>query len=444
MSELADVTAIEAARRIENGEITSEELMAACLARIDAREGEVQAWTHVDPDYAMEQARQRDRERAEGNGTGPLHGVPVGIKDIIDTADMPTEMGCPIFDGNQPAEDAACVSALKAVGAIILGKTVTTELATRAPGKTRNPVNPAHTPGGSSSGSAAAVGAGMVPLALGTQTTGSVIRPAAFCGVYGMKPTYGLIPRKGVLNQSESLDTVGVYGRSIDDIALAASCLSLYDPRDAASFPRSRPDLLAISRQEPPLAPSFAFVRTSAWRLTEPATRDAFAELVAALGERCDEVELPSVFDDFGDWQRTIQGPEMARSYGPLYDAAPDKLSDHLKERIIEARQITGVHYLKAKAHAEVLYSGLERIFERYHAIITPAAPGPAPKGIDTTGDPIFCALWTMTGVPAVSLPLLEANGLPMGVQLVGPRRDDGRLLRTARWLERHLTQATG
>jgi len=434
-TDLSQMTAANAARRIESGDITSETLVRAYLDRIAEREETVQAWTYLDPDFALEQARRADAFRATGGFGGPLHGVPVGLKDIIDTEDMPTENGSPIFAGRRPSADAAVVRALKDAGAIIMGKTVTTELAVLHPGKTRNPVNPEHTPGGSSSGSAAAVADGMVPLALGTQTAGSVIRPAAFCGAVGFKPSYGLISRTGILSLSPALDTVGTFARTVEDVALLADCLTAYDPRDRDMRPRSRPRLREIAVQAPPVTPILAYVKSPVWEQADAVTGEAFAELVDALGEVCDEVELPEIFAEGYAWQRTIQFADAAKSYGPLLDKAPDQISDVLTKQVEEGRTILATDYNIAREFQTILNAGLDEIFERYDAILTPSTVGPAPKGLQSTGNPIFCALWTYLGAPAVTLPLLTADGLPLGVQLVGKRGDDARLLRTARWL---------
>lgn len=435
VTELTQLTAAEAARRIASGDVTSETLVRAYLDRIAEREETVRAWAYLDADFALDQARRADALRAVGRGDGPLHGVPVGIKDIVDTQDMPTENGSPLFAGRRPKADASVVSMLKDAGAVIMGKTVTTELAAFRSGKTRNPLNPEHTPGGSSSGSAAAVADGMVPLALGTQTAGSVIRPAAYCGVVGFKPSFGQISRAGILSQSPALDTVGVFARSVEDAALLADCLTAYDSRDRDMRPQSRPRLREIALQEPPLTPLLAFVKSPVWDQAEAVTGEAFQELVEALGEACDTVELPEIFAKGYDWQRRIQLADMAKSYGPLLDKAPDQLSDALKKGIEEGRTILATDYNLAREFQTILAGGLDEIFGRYDAILTPSAPGPAPKGFETTGNPIFCALWTYLGVPAVTLPLLSADGMPLGVQLVAGRGDDARLLRTARWL---------
>ncbi len=444
VNELLQLTAVDAARRIGSGEITSEMLVMACLDRIAQREEAVQAWQYLDRDYALDQARRADAARASGILLGPLHGVPVGVKDIIDTGDMPTECGSPVFSGRRPPADAAVVGALRDAGAVIMGKTVTTELAAFHPGKTRNPVDPAHTPGGSSSGSAAAVADGMIPLALGTQTAGSVIRPAAYCGTIGFKPSFGLVSRTGILSQSPALDTVGMFARTVEDAALLADCLTAYDPRDRDMQPRSRPRLREMAAQEPPVTPMLAFVRSPVWDRADAVTGEAFAELVDALGETCDEIALPDIFANGYTWQRQIQLADIAKSFGPLVDKAPDQISDVLKKGVEEGRTILATEYNLAREFRGVLNGGLDEIFERYDAILTPSTTGPAPKGLQSTGSPVFCALWTYLGVPAVTLPLLTADGLPLGVQLVAGYGDDGRLLRTARWLVEWASRVDG
>jgi len=437
----SDLSATEAARRIARGDLTSEALVGDCLARSGERDAELKAWVFIDRERALAQARAADEQRRSGKGVGPLHGIPVGIKDIIDTADMPTEHGTPFFKGRQPRQDAASVAALRAAGAVILGKTVTTELATLTPAATRNPCNLEHTPGGSSSGSAAAVAAGMVPLALGTQTGGSVIRPAAFCGVYGFKPTFGLIPRPGVLAQAPSLDTVGAFGRTLEDVALLVDAAQGYDARDAASIAASRPNLLARATEDFPLPPMFTFVKTHAWADADAVTREAFGELIEHLGDKVEEIAIDFTTERGLAAAKIVQNVELAHHFGPLLDQAPELISTGLAAQIEEGRRLSGTNYLAALEARKELYATIEDLLTQHGQILTPAAPGPAPKGLESTGNPVFCAFWTYLGVPAVTLPLLEADGLPMGVQLVGARRDDGRLLRSARWLVRHLAE---
>jgi Asp-tRNA(Asn)/Glu-tRNA(Gln) amidotransferase A subunit family amidase len=433
----AQLSAAEAARRIREGLLTSEELVEACLDRIRATEPVVQAWTFLDEAHALAQARAADERKRSGREIGPLHGVPVGLKDIIDTADMPTENGTVLHQGRAPREDAAVVSMLRAAGAVMLGKTVTTECAYFSPGKTRNPWNPEHTPGGSSSGSAAAVAASMVPLALGSQTNGSVIRPAAFCGVYGFKPTHGLIPRTGILQLSRALDHVGVFARSLDDVALLAEQLTGYDPGDPDTRPRARIPLRRVCAEEPPIEPMLAFIKTPYWDRMTADARQAYEELVAALGDRVEEVELfPSASEAWG-WHKTIMEADMAASFQPEWDRGRDKFSRQLRELMERGREVRLVDYQRALNRVPTIVESFDELFmERYDALLTPAAPGSAPKGLGSTGDPVFCSLWTLCGMPAVTLPLIrDTAGLPIGVQLVGRKNFDARLLRTARWL---------
>jgi len=431
-----DMSATAAAAAIDNGELTSEVLVEGCLARIDAREETVGAWTFLDREHALSQARAADQAKLAGRATGPLHGIPVGIKDIFDTDDMPTEDGTPLHAGHRPSDDATAVARLRQAGAIILGKTVTTELAAYTPGKTTNPHDPARTPGGSSSGSAAAVAAHMVPLAIGSQTAGSVIRPASFCGVFGFKPTHGLISRHNMLPLSRTLDQIGVFARTVEDAALLAEALIGFDANDPDTRPRARPTLREVARQEPPVTPHFGFVKGPAWDRAEDDTREAFAELVDLLGDGAEEIALPPVFADALDWHRTIMESEMAGNLRREYEQGGDRLSPRIRELIERGRTILAVDYNDAVAAIEVLNLLLLPVFERCDAILTPAAPGEAPRGLENTGDPAFCAIWTLCGVPTVTVPLFEgANGMPMGAQLVGPRGDDSRLLRTARWL---------
>lgn len=429
------LSASDGARAIREGSISTEQLVEACLGRIHAAEPEVQAWQFLDPEHALAQARARNLDRMEGRPTGPLHGVPVGIKDIIDTADMPTEDGTVLHAGRTPDRDATVVSMLRAAGAVIMGKTVTTECATYTPGKTRNPHNPEHTPGGSSSGSAAAVAAGMVPLAIGSQTNGSVIRPAAYCGVFGFKPTHGLISRHGILKLSRTLDHVGMFARTLEDIALLAEQLTGYDERDPDTRPRARIPFVQTAAEEPPLAPRFAFVKTPLWERVEDETREAFVELAGMLGDQCEEYELPESLRGAWDWHRDIMEAEMAANLDLEWEKGRDRLSESLRGQLARGREVRALDYQKALARIPVLNRGFDELFSSYDAVLTPAAPGVAPK-LAATGDPAFCTLWTLCGMPALSLPLMTgSNGLPLGVQLVGRRDDDARLLRTGRWL---------
>ncbi len=440
--ELALMGAARAAAEIRDGRITSEELVAACLKRIDSLEEQVQAWTYLDAELALAQARSADQALQAGAALGPLHGVPVGVKDILDTADMPTEDGTVLHGGRQPQMDCTVVAKLREAGAVILGKTVTTELAVYSPGKTRNPHDPARTPGGSSSGSAAAVASGMVPVAVGTQTNGSVIRPASFCGVYGYKPTFGLVSRHHVLQQSRPLDQIGVFARSVEDAALIGEAIMGFDAHDPDTRPRAKAPLFRVQAEEPPVPPRLAFVRTPVWDRADNATQDAFAELVEALGDNAHETELPAMFNGAHEQHRIIMEADLARSFEREHLEGREKLSPVLLEMLDRGREIKALDYNNAVTGVASLYGGFDKLFAWHDVIITPATIGEAPLGLEATGSPIFCTIWTLCGMPAITLPLLQGeHGMPLGVQLVGPRGDDARLLRTARWLVNEISR---
>ncbi len=410
------------AQGLRAGVFTAEAVAQDCLAHIAAREPEVQAWAWLDPEQVLTQARTADRRRTAGEPLGALHGIPIGIKDIIDTADMPTENGTVLHAGRRPAKDAAIITRLRDAGAIIIGKTVTTELATYAPGKTRNPHHPEHTPGGSSSGSAAAVAACMVPLAVGTQTNGSMIRPAAFCGVYGYKPTAGLIPRAGVLRQSPALDQIGVFARTVDDAALLAAQL-MEQPID-------------FTTTDSDASPRLAFVRTLLWKDMTVDAREAYDRLIEVLGDRVTEVVMPAAAAPAWDWHRTVMETEIAENFDAEWRNGKDRLSASLRGQIERGRSVPRADYRHALAQMPVVDALFDEIYSKYDAILTPSVAGTAPRGLGSTGDPAFCTLWTFCGMPALNVPLLHgANGLPLGVQLVGPRMGDARVLRAARWL---------
>lgn len=435
----------EAVAAMTEGRISARDLTEACLASIDRQEDTIGAWTWLDRDHALAQADACDDLHRAGGPHGPLHGLPVGVKDIFDTHDMPTGDGTPLHAGRTPREDAAAVARLRQAGAIIMGKTVTTELAVYHPGKTANPQDPTRTPGGSSSGSAAAVAAGMVPLAIGSQTNGSVIRPASYCGVVGYKPSFGLIPRTGVLRLSRLLDHVGVFARSVEDAALIAECMIGYDPGDPDTSPRPVPHLAATAAAAPPVLPRLAFAPSPVWDQADDETREAFGELVAALGDRLDEtrggkIEKLDLSDRFANavaWHRTIMETDLAVNLVREYGEDGAGLSPVLRSMVERGRrEYSAFDYARAVEAIPVLNDALDEIFFAYDALITPAAPGVAPKGLEATGSPVFCTLWTYCGMPAVTIPLLQSSdGLPIGVQLVGPRGSDARLLRTANWL---------
>ncbi|MFO8125351.1 amidase [Yoonia sp.] len=442
INESYKLTASEALAAIASGKLSSVELVKSCLAQIEATDSTIKAWAFLDGDAALAQAAECDRIRKAGLATGPLHGIPVGLKDIIDTARMPTQRGTPIFAGRQTEHVARLVERLREAGAVIMGKTVTTELAFVHANETRNPHNADHSPGGSSSGSAAAVAAHHVPLAVGTQTNGSVIRPASFCGTFGFKPTRGVISRSGLLQTSVSLDQVGCFGRSLADVALLTDALGCYDQHDPVSFARPRPNMLAGAQAEVPVTPELAWFNLPFNDRLSDDSRDGFDAVLEILGPQVTRMEPADTLSNLVVVQARIHEYEIVQHQGAVFDKYWDQISETLKPVITRARQITKTEYedaLAVKASAEAFFANF---FVDYDAIIAPSAAGEAPKFGKGTGDPIFCTLWTLAGLPCVSLPLLVGeNGLPIGVQLIGPAEKDDRLLRTARWVQKYLAE---
>lgn len=422
--ELWRLGAREAARRIAAGDLSSEALVAACLERIAGREPAVHAWAHLDPEAALAQARRRDAEAPRG----ALHGVPVGVKDIVDTADLPTEWGTPIHAGRRPDRDAACVARLRAAGAVVLGKTVTTEMAIYHPAPTRNPVNLEHSPGGSSSGSAAAVADGMVPVAIGSQTAGSVIRPAAFCGVLGFKPTRGLLDLSGVMGLSPRLDTLGVLARGVDDLDLLMSVL-------ADGWTR-------VEEAEPAGAPAFALSRTPWWDRADADSRSAvedWAGRLAGAGARVREIDLPETFGPLPDVQDDLMAFDAARSRAWEYEHRAAALSDRLRDYLERGRATPAGRAEEAVRLGAACAAQLTDLLGSGEVLLVPGVVGePPPVAEGSTGDPLFCRPWTLLGTPALALPGARGSGgLPVGVQLVAGPGEDRALLSAAAWARR-------
>jgi Asp-tRNA(Asn)/Glu-tRNA(Gln) amidotransferase A subunit family amidase len=379
---------------------------------------------------------------------GPLSGIPVGIKDIIATADMPTTNGSPVYKDHIPAADAWVVERLRNLGATIFGKTVSTEFAWRHPGPTTNPWNSKHTPGGSSSGSAAAVAAGLVPLALGTQTLGSIVRPAAFNGVVGFKPSFGAIPRSGVHHLSQSLDHIGFFARRVDDVAYALSLLMGTSDRDLHGRPMPAFEVDLNEGLRPLAAPRLAVVRFEKWKKAEPEQQALFDASIAKLsraGAIVEELELPELDRSNWDAVNIILASEGAVIFGDLVARYPDRTSDHLKKLVKTGRAHSATNYLAAKALQEKLRSDFTTQMVDFDAVLTLPAFGEAPEGLAYTGDAEYCAPWTLLGVPALSLPAgFGKNHLPLGLQIVAPYRQDLHLLRVAKWIETALAFAPG
>jgi len=418
---------IETARALATGALPARACTQHLLARIRERDGNVRAWAALDEARALALAAECDRHRASGAEHGALHGVPVGVKDIIDTADLPTEMGSPAFAGYRPARDAAVVERLKRAGAFVLGKTVTTELAFQHPGKTRNPWNPEHTPGGSSSGSAAAVAAGFVPAAIGTQTNGSVIRPAAFCGVVGFKPTMGTLPFAGTCQFSDTLDQLGTFTRSVADAALLAAQLAQGESIPADVPRLERPPWIGVLARFP-------------WNDAEAEAQIHFEIALDSLragGARVERIALPEGFADANLVHRTIMYAEAARNLAGVQARARALLSPVLNRALDEGATIAPASYRASVALRGALAERAHDLFAKCEVIVSPAAPGPAPRRRDVTGDPSFCTLWSLLGVPAITVPSgLARNGLPFGLQLARDAGGDAHLLRVARWCE--------
>jgi amidase len=416
----------EAAHLIAEGELTALALTEACLARIEAREPEVHAWTYLDPDAALAQARACD----EAGPRPPLCGVPVGIKDIIDTADMPTEYGSPIYKNHQPKADAECVARVRAAGGVILGKTVTTEFAFRHPfGLTSNPHNPAHTPGGSSSGSAAAIADFMVPLAFGTQTGGSIIRPASYCGVYGYKPTYGIFSVRGIKPLAPGLDTLGTFARSLDDIVLLAAVLSTRVPADIPSWAGAPPRV--------------GLARIPDWADADPETINAVESAAAQLeaeGVELSELTPPDAFTELSKVHKTIMNVEAAGALAGELKGYMDELSAELRDILVRATTVPSADYTNAVALAQDCRGHIDDLFAGNDVLLAASAPGEAPEGLGFTGNPIFNGMWTLLHVPCLTIPFTQGpNGLPVGVQVIGRPREDAKLLSAAKWIATRL-----
>ena len=424
--DLTRLTASVAARLLQSRELSAQTLLGAYLECIEAREPQVLAWRHRDAASAMEQARQLDR----GPLRGPLHGLPLGVKDLFDTQDFPTGYGSPIYQSHQPVNDAAAVALCRDAGAIVVGKTVTTEFATFTPGPTRNPHNPAHTPGGSSSGSAAAVAAHMVPLALGTQTAASVIRPAAYCGVVGFKPSFGLIPRAGVKSLSESLDTVGGFGRCVDDVALLTSVM--------ANAPQWRK--LPTDRK-----PRIGVCRSPFWDHASASAQQAFELTVRKLnakGVHIVDVTLPDSLAALVEVHEQVMCAEAFKALADERLNHHDLLSERLVAMLDRGSRVTFEQTLQHRAQVATARHQLGRGFADYDLLLTPSACGEADLGLERTGDPLFSRIWSLLGVPSLNLPVgFGGQGLPLGVQLIGPMMSDTAMLGFCKWVEQSLAE---
>lgn len=427
-SQLNALPAWRAAELLASRELSATDLVRACLDRTLERDPAVRAFAHLDPDAALAQARQLDA----GPVRGPLHGLPLGVKDLFDTADMPTTYGSVVYANHRPVADAASVALCREAGALIFGKTVTTEFAYFQPGPTRNPHQLGHTPGGSSSGSAAAVADHMLPLALGTQTAGSIIRPAAYCGVVGYKPTLGRVSRAGVKSLSESLDTIGGFGRCVRDVGLLAAVLT------GDGRLRSPPEATR---------PRIGVCRTPDWARADPNAQHAFDQAIGAVAPAAavlTDVGLPGDVPDLSVLQKAVMYFEMARALSHERIRHRHSLSEQLQQLLDEGMAINGAQHHADIAQTLLAQRRVETLFEGVDVLMCPSATGEAPVGTDATGDPVFCRGWTLLGLPCIHLPVTRgANGLPTGVQLVARFGDDCRLLAIAEWVQAQLQRSS-
>lgn len=432
-------TVRQCVEHIATGALTSEALVSHSFDLIEKSEPEIGAWVSIDKPKALAHANMLDDVRRRGQPLGALHGIPIGLKDIFDTTDYPTSYGSDIYKDRLPNVDCRAAEKLKEAGALIMGKTVTTEFAFMHPANTRNPHNKLYSPGGSSSGSAASVAAGHVPLALGSQTNGSVIRPASFCGVYGFKPSIGVVSRQGVLETSATLDQVGVFGRDVADIALLVDTLAGYDREDSASYLAPKPAMLKGYLSDVPVPPTIAWIDMPyADRYSKDAA-EGFEELIAELGGTIERLSAPQSFSALLPCHKIIHEYELIRALNDPISDYWDSISDTIKPTLLAAKDYSEEQYQEALEIRSAAIDWFAEFFNDYDAILTPSALSEAPL-MGSTGDPVCCTVWTLCGLPCLSMPLLQGvNGLPIGVQLVGASRQDDRLLRTTRHVLSHL-----
>ncbi len=442
MPDIFSLSANELAAQLREGEISSVEVCSQYIERIGKFEKDVKAWSHFNKKLLLEKAAEADEHRISGKPLGLLHGLPVAVKDIIGTLDMPTECGTTIRKKMTASQDSEVVNLLKVAGAIIMGKTETTELAYFHPGKTTNPHDYKRTPGGSSSGSAAAVAAHMAPLSIGSQTNGSTIRPASYCGVVGYKPSYGLISRYGILKQSDKLDQVGIFGKSVEDVALLARVLIKKDLFDPATIHYSAEDMMDVCRKGPLFDPKFIFYKTKNWKNIDKESQKSFEIFIKTFKKNIEVFDTPSYFDDIPKYHKIIHETDMANNFQLYYKKYKKKLSKEMVSAIERGFKNSATEYAEAIDFMKRSYDSYKEVFEDYHGVLTPASSGVAPKGLGNTGSPEFSTVWTYLGLPSISLPLLTGkNDLPLGIQLIGDKHDDLRFLGVASWIEKNCKQ---
>jgi len=437
MSDFFSLPVHELVKQVKDAKLTSVEICQAYIDRIGKFEKDVKAWVHFDKKLLLERAEEADNYRKSGKPTGPLHGIPVALKDIIGTYDMPTECGTVLRKGKTQSQNAEIVDLLKSAGAIIMGKTATSELAYLGPPKTRNPHDYNRTPGGSSSGSAAVIAAHMAPLSIGSQTGGSVIRPASYCGVVGYKPSYGLISRNGVLRTSYALDHIGVFGKTVEDVALLAKVLIKKDSYDEATVYYSAEDMLEVCRKEPLFEPKFIFYKTDSWKKVDKKSRESFEFFIKSFKKNIEVFDTPSYFKNINKYHQIIHETDLSNNFQDYYKKSKNKLSKEMQSAISRGMKYSAKEYTEAIDFMKRSYESYNEVFEDYHGVLSPCSTGVADKGLKSTGSADFNRFWSFMGVPAIALPLLQGeNNLPLGVQLIGDKYDDQRFLGIARWLE--------
>ncbi len=442
MTDIFSLSLEELASKIKDAQLSSVEVCERYIERINKFEKDVKAWAHFDKKVLLEKATEADEHRKSGKPVGSLHGVPIAVKDIIGTVDMPTECGTVIRKGKSYSQNAEIIDLLHSSGAIVMGKTATSELAYLGPPATTNPHDKTRTPGGSSSGSAASVASFMAPASIGSQTGGSIIRPASYCGVVGYKPSYGLISRNGVLRTSYGLDHIGLFGRKVEDVAMLAKVLIKKDKFDPATIHYSTENILNETKKGPLFEPKFIFYKTDHWKIIDKKSKESFEYFIKSFKKNIEIFDTPSYFKDIHKYHQIIHETDLANNFSVYFKKFKKKLSKYMQDAITRGNKYSAKEYAEAIDFMKRSYESYQEVFEDYHGVLSPSSPGVAPKGLKSTGTAEFNKVWSYLGTPCISLPLLEGeNNLPLGVQLIGDKYDDHRFLGVARWLEKECEE---
>ena len=442
MTDIFSLSLEELALKIKDAQLSSVEVCEKYIERINKFEKDIKAWAHFDKKVLLEKAAEADEHRKSGKPVGSLHGVPIAVKDIIGTVDMPTECGTVIRKGKSYSQNAEIIDLLHSSGAIVMGKTATSELAYLGPSSTTNPHDKTRTPGGSSSGSAASVASYMAPASVGSQTGGSIIRPASYCGVVGYKPSYGLISRNGVLRTSYSLDHIGMFGRKVEDVAMLAKVLIKKDKFDPATIHYSTENILNETKKGPLFEPKFIFYKTDHWKIIDKKSKESFEYFIKSFKKNIEIFDTPSYFKDIHKYHQIIHETDLANNFSVYFKKFKKKLSKYMQDAITRGNKYSAKEYAEAIDFMKRSYESYQEVFEDYHGVLSPSSPGVAPKGLKSTGTAEFNKVWSYLGTPCISLPLLEGeNNLPLGVQLIGDKYDDHRFLGVAKWLEKECEE---